>query len=126
MYRAYGLLSPSSDFTLEEAQRRLIERFPQYRVTTNAGQITIASDDWEFELTVRDGPHVLTESQGIAERIGGEEDGSDIATCSRRVEAWSETPDYEMAHFNDYLTVVEVLKSFPGLIAVDPHEPSLL
>jgi hypothetical protein len=31
-----------------------------------------------------------------------------------------------MEHFNDYLLVVEVLKTFDGLIAVDPNEPSLL
>ena len=43
----------------------------------------------------------------------------------RRVEVWSDTPDPFMEHFNDFLSVVEVLKSFRGLIAVDPNEPGV-
>jgi hypothetical protein len=31
-----------------------------------------------------------------------------------------------MAHFKDYLSVIEVLQTFKGMIAVDPNEPSLL
>jgi hypothetical protein len=31
-----------------------------------------------------------------------------------------------MEHFDDYLRVVEVLKSFSGLLAVDPNERGLL
>jgi hypothetical protein len=31
-----------------------------------------------------------------------------------------------MEHFNEFLTVVEVLKSFRGLLAVDPKEPGVM
>ena len=31
-----------------------------------------------------------------------------------------------MEHFDHYLQVVEVLKSFAGLLAIDPKEPGVL
>jgi hypothetical protein len=126
MYRAFGLLLPGTDFTPDEAVRRLAARFPRYAVGMTDGQITVASPTWEIELRVADGPDVAEESRHLAERLGGEDDLGAVATCARRVEVWSETPDYEMEHFDDFLGVVEVLKSFRGVIPVDPEEPSLL
>jgi hypothetical protein len=124
MYRAFGLLQPSSNFTLDEAAARLTARLPDRTVTVTGGQITVSSPGWEIELAVTSGPEVAADSAVIAEKLGGP-DAAGWAS-DRRVEVWSETPDYEMAHFNDYLTVVEVLKSFTGVVAVDPSEPSLL
>jgi hypothetical protein len=126
MYRAYGLLLPDTDFTLADAGRRLIARLPGSTVAQAGERLTLAKEDWEIHLTLRQGPEVLAESRTIAEHIGGAEDELGITRCDRRVEVESDVPDPEMDHFNDYLTVIEVLVSFGGVIGVDPDEPSLL
>jgi hypothetical protein len=126
MYRAFGLLKPDSDFTMNEAARRLSARFPTCTVELKTDTIAISSADWEIHLVLNESPAVIEESREIAGHIGGSEDAQDIAACGRRVELGSDMPDPEMEHFNDYLQAIEVLQSFQGLIAVDPREPSLL
>lgn len=126
MYSAFGLLTPDSDFTMTEAARRLAVKFPTFTIELRADSIAVSSADWEIHLTLNESPMVLDESREIAGHIGGAVDAKDIAACARRVEVASDIPDPVMAHFNDYLFVVEVLQSFKGVIAVDPREPSLL
>ncbi len=126
MYRLYGLLMTNTDITLEELMRRLTARFPKYRVSSANSQVTLASDDWEMEFRIIEGPEIQSQHTGIAEKIGGQQDARHIAACTKRVEAWSETPDPEMRHFDEFLSVVEVLKSFQGVIVVDPKEPCFM
>jgi hypothetical protein len=126
MYQAYGLLQPTSNFTLDEAATRLRGKFTGYTVTRGSEQITVAKDDWEIELRLNADPAVQAESADIAEKIAGTVDGTEIAACARRVEVWSETPDPMMEHFSEFTQVIEVLQSFQGLIAVDPREPALM
>ena len=126
MYRAFGLLQAASDLTLDEVAVRLRAKFPDYSVSLNAGQVTVAKGDWEIELRLNVEPIVLVESAELAEKIAGTIDGTEIAACARRVEVWSDTPDPMMEHFNEFLFVVEVLQSFRGVIAVDPREPALM
>ncbi len=128
MYRAYGLLLSGTDFTLDPAAARLTARFPGYSVTRRGEQITVSKGDWEIELALVSGPQVQTESEGLAGNLAGLEpaEAASIAACDRRVEVWSDTPDPAMEHFNDYLFVVEVLKSFRGVVVVDPREPAIL
>jgi hypothetical protein len=126
MYLAFGLLQPGNDFTIDAAAARLATRFPDATISREGDQVTVSQDEWEMELALATGPHVLAESVEIAEKIGGGEDAGDIASCASRVEIWSETPDPMMEHFNEFLFVVEVLQSFRGLIAVDPKEPAFM
>ena len=126
MYSAFGLLKPDSDFTMAEAARRLSAKFSSFAVEQKANTVVVSSAEWEIHLTMNESPTVLDESRVMAEHIGGAEDAKDIAVCARRVELASDLPDPEMDHFNDYLFAIEVLRSFKGLIAVDPKEPSLL
>jgi hypothetical protein len=128
MYRAYGLLKPDSEFTLQQLMARLTPRFPGYSITRNGDQITIAKGDWEIEMALVAGTHIPIETQGIIYRIAGLEptDAEAVAASERRVEIWSDTPDPFMEHFNDYLLTIEAIKTFHGLIAVDPQERSLL
>lgn len=125
MYRAYGLLQPGSDFSLEAAEGRLRARFPGYTVARKGEQITVSKGDWEIELRLNAEPYVAAESEGLAGRLPGADDAA-VRGCDRRVEVWSDTPDPTLEHFNEYLAVIEVLKTFAGLIAVDPKEPSLI
>jgi len=128
MYRAFGLLKPDSDFNLDQAISRLTTRFPGYSIARRGNQLTLSKGDWEIELALVTGDYVPTETQGITDRLAGfeEKETSLLIASSSRVEVWSETPDPFMEHFNDYLLVVEVLKSFNGLVAVDPHQRTLL
>ena len=126
MYQAFGLLQPTSNFTLDEAAKRLTNKFPGYAVTRSGEQITVAKGDWEIELRLNADPTVLAESAELAEKIAGTVDGTDIASCGRRVDVWSDTPDPMMEHFSEFTSVIEVLQSFPGVIAVDPREPALM
>lgn len=126
MYRVYGILMPESALTISELHRRISTRLPQYAVLlAEDQQITIESADWEFELRLVEGEDVQAEHAAIAEGIGGE-DASYLGTSTRRVEGWSETPDPTMDHFDDFQAVVEVLKSFDGVVVVDPKEPAIL
>lgn len=126
MYRVYALVPPGSDLTIQALLPKVRAEFSTATVTLNGQQITIARGEWEFELLELAGPEVLTESRGIAERMAGLGEDHDIASCDRRIEAWSETPDPMLEYFEDYQRIVGVLKSFPGLIVVDPKEPSFL
>jgi hypothetical protein len=128
MYRAYGLLLSGTDFTLEAATTRLTAKFPGYAVTRRGDQITFSKGDWEIEVALVGGPQVQGESEGLSGDLAGLEpaEAAAIAACDRRVEVWSDTPDPSMEHFNEYLFVVEVLKSFRGVVVVDPREPAIL
>lgn len=128
MYRAYGLLKPENDFNLTQAFARLTAAFPGSHVTRTDDFITVARGDWDITMSLATGPHIPQETQGITDRIAGLERGEveDFLHSDSRVEVASETPDPFMEHFNDFLKVVEVLKSFQGVLAVDPHERALL
>ena len=126
MYQAYGLIRPNSDFTFPVLLERLKVKLPHLNLQNEGDQIVLSSEDWEIHLSLNSDPSVLTESQEIAEKIAGIEDGSDIASCNRRIEIASDSDDPVMGHFNDYLIVVEVVQSFRGVIGIEPSEPSLL
>jgi len=128
MYRACGLIKSDTNFSLDAALPLLQAKYPGYTVTRAGEQITVTKGNWSIALAVVSGPDVRDETQGIADKIAGLEQAeteSYVAT-GRRVEAWSDDPDPFMEHFNDYLGMVEVLKSFSGLLAIDPKEPGLL
>jgi hypothetical protein len=126
MYQAFGLLQPGNDFSWDVAVERLRARLPYLTVQRRPNGVMLTGVDWEIHLGLNSGPAVLQESQEIAEKIAGQIDGADIARCDSRIEVASDVPDPFMEHFNDFLGVVEVLRSFRGVVAVDPREPSLM
>ncbi len=128
MYRAMGLLRSGSDFTLEAVQTRLATKLPAASVERDGDRVLVRRGEWWIAVAVVCGPYVLTETEGLLGNLAGIEpdEARDLATSDRRVEVWTDVPDPFMEHFNDYLYVIEVLKSFTGLVAVDPKEPCLL
>lgn len=126
MYRTFALLLPESDFTLDKVAQKILTAFPGSQASRADQQIQVTTPDWEVHLTLEEGPEVLEETQRIAEHIGGNEDELGIRRCARRVVIASDVPDPMMEHFADYLKVIDVLRTFKGLILVDPQEPSLL
>jgi hypothetical protein len=128
MYRAIGLLHPTSDFTLDEAAARLTAKFPGFGVVREGNQIVVSQGEWWIALALVSGPEVRMETEGLVGRLAGVEpaEAEALVSSDNRVEVWTDVPDPFMEHFNDYLFVVEVLKSFNGLLAVDPKEPGVL
>lgn len=128
MYRAIGLLRPDTDFTVEQAEARLAAKFPGFTVARDGNQIVVSKGEWWIALALVSGPEIQMEIEGLVGHVAGIEpsEAAILAEANRRVEVWTDVTDPFMEHFNDYLLVVEVLKSFNGLLAVDPKEPALL
>jgi hypothetical protein len=128
MYRALGLLRPDSDFTIEQAHARLTAKFPDFAVAGDGNQIVVSKGEWWIALALMSGPEIRMETEGLVGHLAGIEptEAGILAESDRRVEVWTDVPDPFMEHFDHYLSVVEVLKSFAGLLAVDPKEPAVL
>ncbi|MBP3955235.1 hypothetical protein J8F10_08065 [Gemmata sp. G18] len=128
MYRALGLLRPDSDFTLDEARTRLAAKFPGFSVAREGETVTVSKGDWWIALALANGDHIREETNGLVGHLAGIEpaEAEALIASGRRVEVGTDVPDPFMEHFNDYLFVVEVLKSFNGVLAVDPNEPGVL
>jgi hypothetical protein len=128
MYRAMGLLQSDSDYTVERAQARLVAKFPGFDVARDGNQLVVSQGEWWIALALVSGPEIRDETEGIVGRLAGVEpaEAEALAASDRRVEVWTDVPDPFMEHFDDYLKVIEVLKTFKGLVAVDPKEPGLL
>ncbi|QJW98930.1 hypothetical protein [Frigoriglobus tundricola] len=128
MYRAFGLLRPDSDFTIEQAHARLTTKFPGSAVTRDGDRVVVSRGEWWIALALVSGPAIRLETEGLLGHLAGLEPAEALALTEsdRRVEVWTDVPDPFIEHFNDYLLVVEVLKTFKGLVAVDPKEPAVL
>lgn len=128
MYRALGLLQPNNDFDLDATGARLAARIPGSTASRSGDTVTVKKGEWEIHIALVSGAHIPEETVGITDRIAGLEpaEAAILAQSDRRVEVWCDIPDPFMEHFNDYLFAVEVLKSFGGVVAVDPNEPDLL
>jgi hypothetical protein len=128
MYRAIGLLQSHSDFSLEEAESRLRAALPTHVVSRTGDTLTAAQGNWWIAVALASGSELRDETEGLVSKLAGLEpaEAELYVNSEKRVEVWTDEPDPFMEHFNDYLSVVEVLKSFRGLLAVDPKEPGVL
>ncbi|MFO0823546.1 MAG: hypothetical protein U0792_10590 [Gemmataceae bacterium] len=128
MYRAYGLLLPKTDFNLDTAASRLAAKMAGATVARNGNIVSVSKGNWTLNIADVTGDHIPNETVGITDHIAGFErdDADQLAKSNRRIEVWTDDPDPFMEHFNDYLFAVEVLKSFSGVIAVDPNGPDVL
>ena len=128
MYRAFGLLRPDSDFSVDEALVRLTAKFPGFTVARESDRVNVSKGEWWIALALVSGKHIQLETEGLVGHLAGVEPAEAVALVAsdHRVEVWTDVPDPFMEHFNDYLLTVEVLKSFKGLLAVDPKEPGVL
>ena len=128
MYRAFGLLKPDTDFTFDAAEAGLKEKFPGFTVAREPNQIVVSKGEWWIALALVSGPEIQMETERLVGHLAGVEpaEAESLVASDKRVEVWTDVPDPFMEHFNDYLSVIEVLKSFNGLLAVDPKEPGVL
>lgn len=128
MYRAIGLLRSETDFTLDEVQKRLTTTYPDASISRAGDQITVSKGEWWIALAVVSGPEIAEEIEGLLSRLAGVEtdEAQGYVASAKRIEVWTDVSDPFMEHFNDYLLMVETLKSFNGLLTVDPNEPGVL
>jgi len=128
MYHAIGLLQTNNDFSIVEAEARLKRVLPEHAVIPTGNRIRMERGDWWIALELVAGPHLRDETEGIVSKLAGLEpaEADGFVTSDKRVEVWTDLPDPFMEHFSEYLSVVDVLKSFHGLLAVDPKEPGVL
>jgi hypothetical protein len=128
VYHAVGLLQKDSDFSLAEAENRLRTALPALAAEWSGDTITLTQGDWWLSVGLVTGPQLRDETEGLVSKLAGLEPAEADAYVSsdKRAEVWTDVPDPFMEHFSDFLAVVEVLKSFNGLLAVDPKEPGVL
>jgi hypothetical protein len=128
MYHAVGLLTPQSDFSLAEAARRLQAHLPDHQVLLEGPRITVRQQDWSIHIEQEQGEQLREEIEGLVDRLAGvEPDEAERYLASlRRLQIFSEDVDPQMEHFHTYLGVIDVLKSFAGVLLVDPKEPGVL
>jgi hypothetical protein len=128
MYRAIGLLQTNNDFSIPAAAERLRQALPRHSVVVSGSRIRVEQGDWWIALELVSGPQLRNETEGLVGKLAGLEPAEAEAFVSslQRVEVWTDLPDPVMEHFDDYQSVVGVLKSFRGLLAVDPKEPGVL
>jgi hypothetical protein len=128
MYHALGLLQRTSDFDLDAAGARLVARIPGSSASRSGNTVTVSKGDWWIAMALEAGDHLRDEIEGLTSRLAGVEgaEAEEYVASARRVTLWTDVSDPFMEHFNDYLFAIEVLKSFGGVLAVDPKEPGVL
>ena len=128
MYHALGLLQPHSDFDLDAAGARLVARIPGSSASRSGDTVTVSKGDWWIAMALESGDHLRGEIEGLTAKLAGLEgaEAEEYVAAAKRVALWTDLSDPFMEHFNDYLSAVEVLKSFGGVLVVDPKEPGVL
>ncbi len=126
MYRADALLTPKAQLDLNALETRLRKEFPVYQLKASGQQISLSEGFWEFEFLFDEGPHVQAEMVDLAEKLAGHDDAAEMESCTKRVQMWSETPDPELEYFERYQAIIGLMKAIPGVIVIDPNEPSFL
>jgi hypothetical protein len=128
MYHAIGLLQADNNFSITEAEARLKQALPEHTVIPNGSRIRVERGEWWIALELVAGSQLRDETEGLVSKLAGLEpaEADGYVRSNERVEVWTDIPDPFMEHFNDFLSIVEVLKSFRGLLAVDPKEPGVL
>lgn len=121
-YSATAFLQGHTDFEIGEAERRLRERLSWLLVTRSAEKaISVSEAGWTLRLYLAEEPHVAEEAAEMPDLFPNLPRVREIEVCKRRVDIRSTEPDPDLAHFNDYLFVCEVVEGFAGVILFDPQ-----
>ena len=115
MYDTLIMLDPETSISIHSRQTELeafYKAHPKNRpvVAVEGTRLHIRWPDYSFEVAHSQLPHVIEESQEIAEEYAGSHPARErIALCASRFEmTGSDDPDME--HFNDYLYVIEAVQ----------------
>jgi hypothetical protein len=112
MYESLILVDSRNDISIESLSQELIRFYgatksPAPIVTVKGSSILLTWPNYKFQIYRSSLPHVVLESEEIANRFGkGRPDSRQIANCAVRFEVMGED-DPDMVHFNDYLYIGE-------------------
>ncbi len=125
-YRVLALIPSEMDLdfatVIEAVRAKFSRQTSPPQIDHAADMCTLRRGDWSFRFYWEASPHVLMESQDIAERAAAQGfDESTVAACARRISTAGD-PDPDMLHFNDYVYVLEVLEGFKGIYLFDPYD----
>ena len=126
MYQALILISTSLSFSMIDYQKAVIASVSTHQET--APSVTTTDDGFALEFssgftlsaTYSCASSVLEESQEIAEQFAkNRQDSAEISQSTCRVEITT-GPDFEMIHFNDFISSVEAAEKQGKVFAFDP------
>jgi hypothetical protein len=124
-YTASVLLAPGSHVSLQDAELKLLNFFrkkttqPTVSTQHRENKLVLTFGDWSLYIYLNSEPHVLRESQEMAELFGkNHPHKAIIATCDSRFEI-SCDPDKSMDHFNNYILTLEQLSSISGVFVFE-------
>jgi hypothetical protein len=123
LYEALALIPNECSFSLDALHLRLRSRFEDsFAIACHDGYVTLHDASWTLSLFLNSSAYVRDEAKEIVQKFGcGRPDAEALATASRRIELISTDESPEMEHFNDFVYVVEVLQSFPGVAVFEPY-----
>ncbi len=129
-YEYLILIAPNSEATMEGLKQKLEAFYANDErtvvVSLNSGRITVNIDGYELYVDYSNAPHVVIESQELAEEFAkGKAEQAVIATCAARFEM-AGAPDPETDYFNDSLYVQESMEEFSGVFVFDPMDGSFM
>ena len=115
MYDALIMLDNADRLTFETFVENVRKAAAAYEVEVAEGEtlVTVSDDCATLRLSWEESPHVVVESNEIAEQFGGRCENS-----ARRIVTHGDDPDMEL--FNVWLFIVQDLQERPGAFAFDP------
>ncbi len=126
-YQYLAFIQPDSDADLTVLKTNLESFYAKTNRRPNISQIdktiTVAFDNYKFEIFLTDESHVIEEAAEIAnDRVTDYAENSfdkeKLKTSSKRFEISGED-DFDMDYFNDSLFIVEATEKFKGVIVFD-------
>jgi hypothetical protein len=129
-YVVFGLLAPESNFNLNTAFDRIRDVFtnlpdggfePQ---SSGANDISIDPEHLGLFVVLVDDPKVINDSQQLAVQLGNAPEAAAVARCARRIEFGMQWGDPRGDVFPEFERLLGVLRSFRGVIFLDPSDPA--
>jgi hypothetical protein len=145
-YRAFILLPADTDASIEQAASKLKDFYNNIPPPTEAfslqikiedGILVLEADKWTMEIGLSCDSQVLEEAKETAENLANgklkafdsllfeEAKAVNLKTYSYRFELES-TADPNMLYFNDYLMIVDILRTFKGAIPFEYWSETLM
>jgi hypothetical protein len=128
-YRLTAFIPPTSTITfaqIAERIRKYIGAADGVSVSLVENKVSISYEGWSLRVYWEDQSHVIAESQDFANhRLTPEAHRAFIASCNRRITTGADV-DPDMDHFNDYVLVINALKSFAEFVIHDDNTNEFL
>jgi hypothetical protein len=132
----FGLLEPGSDFDIHKAFDRVCDAFknlPDGSYSEDEGPLSTGGNDISidpenlglFVILHEDSSDVpvAADSQQLATELGDAPEAAAVARCTRRIEFGFQYEDRDGSIFAEFLRLLAVLRTFRGVIFLDPRNP---